>query len=126
VRFQLDSAFVIDHLRGLPEAVQRHRQLFEAGDTVYLNEIVVCEVRAGTGDRELPALLAFLEPVEFIQPGPEAALLAGAWRRHAHQRGYRLSLADALIAAAAEAVDAAVLTRNVHDFQLTPVRVETY
>jgi hypothetical protein len=31
-----------------------------------------------------------------------------------------------LVAAAAEALHAAVLTRNVRDFALTPVRVETY
>jgi predicted nucleic acid-binding protein len=37
-----------------------------------------------------------------------------------------LSLADALIAAAADASDAAVLTRNVRDFAMTPVRIETY
>jgi predicted nucleic acid-binding protein len=36
-----------------------------------------------------------------------------------------LSLADALIAAATED-DAVVLTRNVRDFALTPVRVEAY
>jgi predicted nucleic acid-binding protein len=37
-----------------------------------------------------------------------------------------LSLEDALIAAAAEAAEATVLTRNVRDFALTPARVETY
>jgi predicted nucleic acid-binding protein len=37
-----------------------------------------------------------------------------------------LSLADALIAAAANNADAIVLTRNVRDFSLTPVRVESY
>lgn len=122
----LDSAFVIDHLRGLPVAVDRYRQMFEAGDEACTNEIVVCEVRAGTGDRDLPSLLAFFEPVEFIQPGPEAAMLAGAWRDLARRQGHQLSLADALIAAAAEAIDAAVLTRNVRHFALTPVRIETY
>lgn len=126
MRLLLDSAFVIDHLRGLPAAVERHRQLFEAGDEVFLNETVVCEVRAGTGDRDLPSLLAFMEPLEFIQPGPDAAMQAGAWRDQARRHGRHLSLADALVAAAADAVDAAVLTRNVRDFALTPVRVETY
>jgi predicted nucleic acid-binding protein len=33
---------------------------------------------------------------------------------------------DALIAAAAQSLDAAILTRNVSDFALTPVRIETY
>ena len=40
--------------------------------------------------------------------------------------GRHLSLADALIAAAADVADAAVLTRNIRDFAMTPVRIETY
>ena len=51
---------------------------------------------------------------------------AGRWRGEVRRAGRNLSLADALIAAAAEASDAIVLTRNVRDFSLTPVRVETY
>jgi len=126
VRLLLDSAFVIDHMRGLPAAVERYRELFEAGDEPIVNEIVVCEVRAGTRRADLPSLHAFFEPVEFIQPGPDAAQIAGAWREQARRRGFHLSLADALVASAANAVEAAVLTRNVRDFALTPVRVETY
>lgn len=126
MRYLLDSAFVIDHLRGVPEATDRYRRLFEDGDDPLVNEIVVCEVRAGTLDEELPHFHAFFEPVEFIQPGPDAAQMAGAWRDHARRQGYHLSLADSLIAAAAVADGSAVLTRNVKDFELTPVRLETY
>jgi predicted nucleic acid-binding protein len=126
VRLLLDSTFVIDLLDGLPEAVERHRTIFEAGDEPLVNEVVVCEVRAGMPSKGAPSLVGILEPVEFIQPGPETALMAGTWRRQAHERGRRLSLPDALIAAAAYDIDAAVLTRNVKDFALTPVRVETY
>lgn len=126
MRLLLDSAFAIDHMRGMPEAIQRYRTLFEAGDEPFVNEIVLCEVRAGTRPEELPVFHAFFEPVEFIQPGPGAAVLAGAWRDRARGEGFHLSLADALIASAAVAIDAAVLTRNVRDFALTPVRVETY
>lgn len=126
MRLLLDSAFVIDHMRGVPEAVDRYRRLFEDGDEPLVNEIVVCEVRAGTLDEELPYFHAFFEPIEFIQPGPDAAQMAGAWRDHARRQGYHLSLADSLIAAAAAADGATVLTRNVKDFDLTPIRVETY
>ena len=126
MRLLLDSAFVIDHMRGVPEAVERYRALFKAGDEPFVNEIVVCEVRAGTKSADLPSFHAFFEPVEFIQPGPGAAQVAGSWRDHARQQGFHLSLADALVASAAQAVGAAVLTRNVKDFALTPVRVETY
>ena len=122
----MDSTFVIDLLDGDPAAVQRHRSIYETGDEPSVNEIVVCEVRAGMPTKDVPKLVGILEPVEFIQPGPETALLAGEWRRQAHERGRRLSLPDALIAAAAMHADAAVLTRNVRDFALTPVRVETY
>jgi predicted nucleic acid-binding protein len=126
VRLLLDSTFVIDLLDGVPDAIARQRRMFESGDEPFTNEVVICEVRAGLKHRDEPDLVGILEPVEFIQPGPEAALLAGQWRRSAHEHGYRLSLPDALIAAAADAIDAAVLTRNVRDFALTPVRVETY
>jgi predicted nucleic acid-binding protein len=126
MKLLLDSTFVIDLLEGVPAALDRQRAIFETGDEPLVNEIVVCEVRAGMKPRHQPSLIGILEPVEFIQPGPDAAMLAGAWRRDAHERGYRLGLADALIAAAADAIGAAVLTRNLRDFALTPVRVETY
>jgi len=126
MRLLLDSAFVIDVLAGVPEAAKRQRQLFEEGDEPFVNEIVVCEVRAGLRDVDVDELEALLEPVEFIQPGPDSAMSAGEWRRQAHERGHSLSLPDALIAAAAQAIDAAILTRNVRDFALTPVRIETY
>ena len=126
MRLMLDSTFVIDLLDGVQAAEVRHRSIFEAGDEPFVNEVVVCEVRAGLRQRDVANLAGILEPVEFIQPGPESAMLAGEWRRDAHERGYRLSLPDALIASAADAIDAAVLTRNLKDFALTPVRVETY
>lgn len=122
----VDSSFVIDHLRGDSGAAARWNRAFEDGDVPFVTEIVVCEVRAGLRDRDEPILAAFLGPVEFIQPGPESALEAGRWRYAAHRRGMQLSLSDALIAAAANAMHAAVLTRNKRDFALTPVRVEGY
>ena len=126
MRLLFDSAFVIDVLAGVPEAIRRQQLVFEEGDEPFINEIVVCEVRAGLRYVDVRELETLLEPIEFIQPGPDAAMLAGEWRRLAHERGYRLSLSDALIASAADAIGAAVLTRNVRDFALTPVRVESY
>lgn len=126
MRLLVDSAFVIDYLRDDPGAVLRWADVFGRGDDPVINEIVVCEVRAGLRDQETGPFEAFLEPIEFVQPGPDHALLAGRWRAEARAKGRSLSLADALIAAAAGASDAAVLTRNVRDFAMTPVRIETY
>ena len=126
MRILADSAFVIDYLKGVPAAEARWEAVFAEGDEPIVSEIVVCEVSAGLRARDARRFEAFLEPVEFIQPGPDAALMAGRWRAEARANGRTLGLADALIAAAAHADNAAVLTRNTRDFALTPVRLVTY
>ncbi|MGH2417023.1 MAG: hypothetical protein ACRDFY_01690, partial [Candidatus Limnocylindria bacterium] len=106
-------------------ATDRFEQLFEHGDQPVVNEIAACEAWTGAPLAGDPALASLMRVVEFVQPGPESAQAAGVWRQEARERGHVLSLADALIAAAAEG-DAIVLTRNMRDFALTPVRIETY
>lgn len=122
----LDSTFVIDHLRGDPGARVRWRRMFEEGDQPFVNEVVVCEVRTGLRDADAEILDRFLVPTEYVQPGPEAATLAGRWRAANRDLGRTLGLADALIAAAAFHLGGGVVTRNVRDFALTPVRIEAY
>ena len=126
MRYVLDSTFLIDHLRGLPEALEAMETIFEDGDETFVTEIVVCEVRAGLRAADEHFLASALEPIEFVQPGPDQAMTAGRWRADLRATGRSLSLADALIAAAADSLGAAVLTRNLRDFSLTPVRVATY
>ena len=126
MRLVLDSSFVIDHLRGEPAAVRRLRDAFEDGDDPIVTEIVVCEVRAGLRADDEKHFEAFLEPIEFVQPGVETAMTAGRWRDELRRGGRTLSLGDALIGASAEALGATVLTRNARDFALMPVAVEVY
>jgi predicted nucleic acid-binding protein len=126
MRLVLDSSFVIDHLRGERAAVARLRRIFEDGDEPIVTEIVVCEVRAGLLAADEPHLTALLEPLEFVQPGQETAMLAGRWRSDLRRRGRTLALGDSLIAASAHHLGATVITRNVRDFLQTPVRVEDY
>lgn len=126
MRYVLDTTFIIDHLRDDPGARRRFGMIFEDGDEAFVNEIIACEAWAGAhlaGDPDLEALLRVLE---FVQPGPQHVRAAGRWRAEARVRGRTLGLADALIAACADSLGAAVLTRNARDFVLTPVRVETY
>ena len=126
MRFVIDSTFLIDHLRGEDAAVDRLEAIFDLGDEPIVTEIVVCEVRAGLLPADERHLVALIEPMEFVQPGPETALQAGRWRAELRARGQTLSLAASLIAAAADSMGAAVLTRNLRDFSLTPVPVEPY
>jgi predicted nucleic acid-binding protein len=125
MQYVLDTTFVIDHLRGLPEANDRFRRLYESGDEPLITDIVAAEAWSGTHDGD-EVLASFLRFIEYVQPGPETARVAGRWRADARRRGRTLSLPDALIAATAHTLNASVLTRNAGDFALTPVRVETY
>jgi predicted nucleic acid-binding protein len=124
-RYMLDASFLIDHLRGLPEATKRFIAMNEAGDALIISDVAAAEVWSGRPTEE-PAFADLVRYLEFAQPGPDTSRLAGRWRAEARGRGASLELTDALIAASAHHLDAAVLTRNVRDFALTPVRVETY
>jgi predicted nucleic acid-binding protein len=126
MRFFLDTSFAIDVLRGQDAAARRFARLFVEGDEPFVGETVLCELATGARPLERGALTAFARAVEFVQPGPDVALVAGEWRRDARRRGRTLSVPDALIAATADALRATVLTRNVRDFALTPVAIEEY
>jgi predicted nucleic acid-binding protein len=126
MRLMLDSTFLIDHLRGDRAATDRFAAMFADGDEPLVNLVAVCEVEAGLRPAQERAFVAILAAAEFIQAGPEAARDAGQWRRAALEQGAALSLGDALIAAEAHHLGAAVLTRNVRDFARTPVRILTY
>src|SRR5688572_10451590 len=126
MRFMLDTTFVVDHERRVPAAVERLRQLYENADDPIVTSVVVSEAWVGALQPEDPDLDRFLRHIEYVHPGRETARLAGLFRGDAKRRGFTLGVADALIAASAFHLNATVLTRNVRDFALTPVRVETY
>jgi predicted nucleic acid-binding protein len=124
--YLLDTTFIVDYLRGTPAAVERLREIVEGGDLAFVNDVVSAEAWAGSpsdDDRALSTLLQFLE---FIAAGPDHARVAGRWRAHSRAAGRDIGIADALIAACAADGRATVLTRNVRDFAMTPVPVETY
>ena len=125
-RYLLDTTFIVDHLRGTPAAVQRLRQIVEQGDIPFVNDIVTAEAWAGAPSDDDPDLINLLAFLEFIAAGPTHARTAGRWRARSRAAGRDIGTADALIAACADDSGASVLTRNVRDVALTPVRVETY
>ncbi len=122
----LDSTFVIDLMRGDAAARRRLGKIYEDGDEPYLNDVVLCEVRTGLLPKDVDQFEQTVRYLGFVQSGPDVATLAGEWRADTRRLGRVLSLGDALIASAAQSLKGAVLTRNVRDFSLTPVRVDTY
>lgn len=125
-RYVLDASFLIDHLRGESAAVERLLVILESGDDPMVTDVASAEVWSGWRAADEAMIESLLLYMEFVQPGPETSRLAGIWRAQARAAGSTLGTMDALIAASAFHLDAAVLTRNVRDFALTPVRVETY
>lgn len=126
MRYILDTTFAIDVLRDQRVAVDRFERLFLSGDDAYVTDVVVCELATGARPEDEPGLWAFIRAVEFVQPGPEVAAVAGRWRGQARRRGFTISVPDALIAATADALEATVITRNARDFEVLPVPVEGY
>jgi predicted nucleic acid-binding protein len=126
MRYLWDTTFVIDHLRNDAGAMTAMERMLVDGDVMFINEIVAGEAWAGARAAEARYVRNLLNLPVLVQPGPGAAERAGAWRKDARARGWTLSLTDALIAAAADACDATILTRNGRDFALTPVPVESY
>ena len=125
-RYLLDSTFLIDHLRGEPEAVRRFQEINASADEALLTGITAAEVWSGRRPGSEGDIERFLRYIEYVHPGPETARLAGEWRADARSMGRTVGVPDALIAATAFHQEAAVLTRNVRDFSQMPVRVETY
>ena len=126
MRYFLDSTFAIDYLRSHIAALGRLERLFADGDEAYINEVVVCELATGARPADERGVAAFIRAMEFVQPAPEVALLAGRWRAEARRRGFTISVPDALIAAAADSLGATLITRNVRDFAQMPIGVEEY
>lgn len=126
MRYLLDTTFAIDVLRNHGAAVRRFGRMFASGDEPFVNDVVVCELATGARPADDRGLAAFIRAVEFVQPGPEVAEVAGRWRGQARRRGVTISVPDALIAATADALGATLITRNARDFELMPVPVEGY
>lgn len=127
MKLVFDSDILIDHFRDpdlcdtLATAIDRSQ--------VYMSSIIAMELRAGCRrPGEIRILEQFLRPFEaarrIIAPDHQACLQAGAIlsllaTKYGLQAGKRRSMAnDALIAASALRIGAALITRNHSDFSV--------
>lgn len=114
-RLLIDTDVLIDYLRGLPAAGDF---LEEQANALVVSAINVAELFAGAKNgAEHEALRRFLQAFEVVDVDQQIAERGGLIRRDsapAHGTG----LADALIAATAEAVGAALVTLNRKHFPM--------
>jgi len=111
----LDTDVLVDYLRGREEAVSYVKAHTEQ---VLIPSIVVAELYAGVQDEEeLERLDDFISLFPIIPLTEEVARAAGAHKR-AYYRSHGVGLADAVIAATAEAHGADLKTLNIKHYPM--------
>jgi predicted nucleic acid-binding protein len=119
-RLLLDTDVIVDYLRGEAEGLDYVEGRTE---TLLLSSISVAELYAGVREgRERTSLAAFLFAFELVPVTREIAERGGLWRRD-FGRSHNTGLADALIAATAEAAGAQLVTLNRKHFPMLRVVV---
>ena len=123
--YVLDTTVLIDWSHDLPAAVRLVDRLFAETDRLYTTDVIVCEALSGGTADERRVIDRFIDALEYVHLGPEGAQMAGDLRR-AMGRSSPRTLADAIIAALARGLDAAIVTRNPGDYAGLGIRTLAY
>jgi len=114
----LDTSVAVDHLRGVPPAVDLLHRLVDENERVAASEVVRFELLAGVRDEELEALEQFFSALSWVPVDESITRTAGSLaRRHRRAHG-GIDDADYLIAATTLVLDAELLTTNVRHFPM--------
>jgi hypothetical protein len=121
----LDTDVLVDFFRGHPKAVAF---MNNHSDRIILSAIVVAELFAGVkGDAELSALEEFVSIFRVAPVNVEIAKAGGLYRSR-FGKSHGVGLADAILAATAEAENAELKTLNIKHYPmlkgLTPAYVK--
>jgi predicted nucleic acid-binding protein len=114
-RLLLDTDVAVEYLRDRPDAVA---WLDAQEGKLLLSVITVAELFAGLrGEEERRRMENFLLAFELAPVTPEIARAGGGYRRE-YRPSHGTGLADALIAATADARDAVLVTFNAKHFPM--------
>lgn len=126
MRYLLDTTLIIDHAHGHEAAMALLHRLYTDGADLFTCDVVVCEALSGGTDEHRDVISRLLEPLEYVATDPATAKAAGAARMERRRAGGKLGLGDALIAAVAQSLGAAIVTRNRPDFERQGASVLSY
>jgi predicted nucleic acid-binding protein len=120
-RICLDTTFLIDFLRELPEAVDRIRNLEETGSDISTTSINVFELYLGAlrspSPKRSQQLDAILSDLRILPLGKKEAKEAATTLTELMKRGKPIDMRDALIAGCMLTnAYRSIITRNVEDF----------
>jgi len=111
----VDADVMVDFLRGHPQAVA----LVQARSArIILSSIVAAELYAGvSGDEELNTLDSLMQLFRIVPVSPELARAAGLYKRD-YAKSHGVGLADAIVAATAQAENAELNTLNIKHYPM--------
>jgi hypothetical protein len=110
-----DTDVLVDFLRGSPQAVSLVTQ---SSEQIILSAVVVAELYAGVkGKAEFEALESFVSLFRVVPVSTEIAKAGGLLRRD-YGKSHGLGIADAIVAATAQAEKAELKTLNVKHFPM--------
>ncbi len=113
----IDTDVLVDYLRGLPKAVALVQK---NSMRIILPSIVVAELYAGVrGEEELAALDRFVGLFRIVPISTELARAGGLYSRD-YAKLHGVGLADAIIAATADAEAADLITLNTKHYPMYP------
>ena len=111
----VDTDVMVDFLRGHPKAVSLVQTL---SSRIILSSIVVAELYAGIrGDDELHTLDSLISLFRVIPVSPVLARAGGLYKKD-YARSHGIGLADAIIAATADAENAELKTLNIKHYPM--------
>lgn len=114
-RLLIDTDVLIDYLRGQPDAV---KYLDGLTDPMLISVITVAELYAGVRDGdERTRLDQFVRAFQLVPVDPAIAERGGLFRRD-YLKSHNVGLADALIAATADSLQAILVTLNQKHFPM--------
>ena len=116
----VDTSVIIDHLRNDPRAVQLLLDVFAREERVYAATPTRTEVLAGIREREREPMSQLFAILSWVEIDIGVADSAGELGRRYRSSHSGIDTTDYLIAAAAQSVDAELLTLNVRHFPMFP------
>jgi predicted nucleic acid-binding protein len=114
----IDTTIAVDHLRGMPAAVDLLTALTDADDDLVSSELVRFELLAGIRDSELGAFEEFCSALRWAEVTEDVARVGGRLARRYRRSHSGIGAVAYLIAATAIVIDADLLTTNVRHFPM--------
>ena len=111
----LDTAVLIDYLRGQPEAVRLVQSLADVPTSSEVCRVeLLQDLRAGE-ERDAAELIAMIEWIPVVEP---VAVLAADLGRRWRKSHTGISVPDLIVAATVELTNSSLLTLNVEHFPM--------